>query len=428
MAVLARDPDPGHAPGDEPLPVVGELPEGLHGCLLQAATHPLAAGPGVPHGHAGPHVFHGIRLEGGVARWHRAALPVRRHRPFGPVPALAPTVWAPDAAGGDEPAYITLARPVRTAGSAEWHTVAAYPGLGHAEHLVAGPDGGVLRARPFALDGAPLMHAVALTRRYVVVLDLPVVHHRAAALVGARFPYAWRPGRPARIGLLPRDPGEDAEPRWFPIEPCYVFDVVNAYDDGGTVVLDAVRHARAFDDPDPGAVPPPRVHRWTLDLDTGAVADRAIPQAGRTAVVDERVFGHRHRYLFGLTGGAADVRLCRHDLRTGVTTVRGLGGGPVSRPLFVPDAGRAAEGAGWVVVLTEDPARRRGHLLAFDALDIAGPPRAVVRLPLGLPVTRRAVWLPGHPAPVPGPDRETSADRRPAPRRAPAEGEGPWIR
>jgi carotenoid cleavage dioxygenase len=353
-------------------------------------------------------------------------LPVRRHEPLGPVPALAPAVWPSGAAGPDEPGYATLARPVREAGSAEWHTVASYPGLGYAEHLVAGPDGEVVRAEPFALDGAPLMHAVALTRRYVVVLDLPVVHRPAAALVGARFPYAWRPGRPARIGLLPRRPahGDAAEPRWFPIDPCYVFDVVNAYDEGDSAVLDAVWHARAFDGSGGGALPPPHVRRWTLNLTTGAVTTRAISQAGETAVVDERVGGRRHRYLFGLTGGRTrEAALRRHDLATGATQVRALGAGPVGRPVFAPDPGGAGEGAGWVVLLSEDAAGRCGELTVFDALDFAGPPRAVVRLPFGLPVTRHATWLRHRHAPVPERVRGGAGDGRRPDGPAPAGGE-----
>jgi carotenoid cleavage dioxygenase len=230
-----------------------------------------------------------------------------------------------------------------------------------------------------------------------VVLDLPVVYRHAAALVGARFPYTWQPGRPARIGLLPRRPGpsdDTAGPRWFPIEPCYVFDTVNAYDEDGGVVLDAVWHARAFDDPGRDAARPSHVRRWRLDLDTGEVTTRMIPQAGETAVVDERVGGHRHRYLFGVAGArTCGAELRRHDLATGTTLVRGLGGGPVGRPVFAPDPGRAVEGAGWIVLLAEDAAGRRGDLLVFDALDLAGPPRAVVRLPHGLPVTRHATWL-----------------------------------
>ncbi len=88
------------------------------------------------------------------------------------------------------------------------------------------------------LEGAPLMSAIALTRRYVVMFDLPIAYSRAAALVGARTPYVRRPDRPARIGLLRAGPAP--EPRWLPIEPCRVLHTVNSYDDGDRIVVDAV--------------------------------------------------------------------------------------------------------------------------------------------------------------------------------------------
>lgn len=240
------------------------------------------------------------------------------------------------------------------------------------------------------------MHAVALTRRFVVVFDLPVVFSRAAALVGTRLPYRWRQDRPARIGLLPRD---GSEPRWFPIDPCYVFHSVNAYDDGDRVVVDAVWNASAFTGPS-GA---PQVRRWTLDLATGAVAVRRPAQGPEVAVVDQRVSGRRHRYMFGSNGGRdGGAALSCHDLAAGTVRTGLLGPGwRAGHPVFVPDPRRLGEGTGWIVVVARHVSRGDGELRVLDALDPAGPPHAVVRLPAGLPLGLRVAWLqagqPGEP-------------------------------
>jgi carotenoid cleavage dioxygenase len=378
---------------EDTLPVDGVLPPELSGCFLQSVPHPAACLP--PGGHravAGPHTFAGVQVGDGGARWFRGALRVRPDRPLGPVPAIAPTVWLTGPGGSDGPP-MTMARPVREAGSPLWHTVACHPGLGYAEHLVVDPGGELLRATPFALDGAPLMHAVALTRRFVVVLDLPVCYRDAAALVGARFPYSWRAQRPARIGLIPRW-HDAAEPRWFAIDPCYVFHSANAYDDGDRVVLDATAHPRAFDTA-ADAAGPPCLRRWTLDLRSGAVRMRPLvpARAPEAAIVDERVRGRRHRYLFGVTGGHR-LALTRLDLRTGTLRSHEFEAGLVpGRPVFVPGAGSDAEGAGWLVVAVEDAGSRCGDLMVFDASDLAGPPRATVGLPVGLPAEGRITWL-----------------------------------
>ncbi|MDN3354741.1 carotenoid oxygenase family protein [Actinomadura sp. DC4] len=391
MAVKERGPASArslaHALSEGRLPVDGVLPPELGGCFLQAVPHPAASlPPGGRQAAAGPCTFAGVRVEDGGARWFRGVL---RAETLGPVPAIAPSVWL---AGPGGPA-MTVARPVREAGSPLWHTVACHPGLGYAEHVVVDPGGEILRATPFALDGAPLMHAMALTRRFVVVLDLPVCYDDAAALVGARFPYSWRARRPARIGLLLRR-RRTAEPRWFAVDPCYVFHAANAYDEGDRVVLDATAYTRAFDAHGPAG--PPCLRRWTLDLRSGAVRTRPlvpVPAPGlppEAAIVDDRVYGRRHRYLFGATGAA----LSRLDLRTGTLRSWEFPAGLVpGRPVFVPRADDATEGAGWLVLAVEDPGRHRGDLMVFDALDLAGPPRATVSLPVALPPEGRTTWL-----------------------------------
>ncbi|MBY8853676.1 carotenoid oxygenase family protein, partial [Saccharothrix sp. MB29] len=87
-----------------------------------------------------------------------------------------------------------------------------------------------------------------------------------------------RPVAP-RIGLLPRNAGH-AEPRWFPVAPGFTSQAVNAFEEDGKVVVDAVRHDGAFDG---GPAPRPHLGRWTLDLATGAVAERRLVEAVDTA-------------------------------------------------------------------------------------------------------------------------------------------------
>ncbi|TDD35519.1 hypothetical protein E1287_13655 [Actinomadura sp. KC06] len=383
----------GRSTADEPLPVAGTLPEWLDGAFVQAARHPAASGP-VGRASAGPHAFSGVRVTARGARWLRERLPVRHGAPLGPLPALAPSLWNADLGPPDGPGAASLARPVREGGSDLWHTVAAYPGMGHAEHLIADGDGTVLHAEPFPLGGAPLLHAAAVTRRHLVVLDLPVAYSRAAALVGARSPYVWRPERPARIGLLPRwSPG--AAPRWFRVTSCYVFRAVNAYEDGERVVLDGIRHERAFDAGPAPAAETPRLQRWVLDGATGAVREEVLADGLDDAVVDGRVCGSRHRVVFGsVHAGAGGGAVVRHDLETG--RVRRVPFGPgwtAGQPVFVPGGRDVAEGAGVLLVAARHAGTRRCELRVLDAAAPDEPPPAVVRLPVELPTDRPTAWI-----------------------------------
>src|SRR5262249_43589976 len=279
---------PPAAPRDrDALAVTGGVPAGLDGLFLQvAARSRQAAGPGSAGVAQGPLGSHGIRLGGGRARWHRQGAEQAEQAGQQEAGWRAARVW-PGGRGIDEVGAAAVARPVAAPGIPLWHTVATYPGLGHAEHRWLSPDGEVWHAGPFPGDGAPLLPAVAATRRYVVVFALPVTYRRAAALVGARFPYAWQDGRPARVGLL----GRGAPPRWFPVRPGYVFHAVNAYEDGERVVVDVIRHERAFD-PTACPVPPPTLWRWTLDLDAGTATEQPLSEVPmELPAVDPRVSG-----------------------------------------------------------------------------------------------------------------------------------------
>ncbi|GLW05769.1 dioxygenase [Microtetraspora sp. NBRC 13810] len=489
MAARTRglDPKTAVAPGDPSgegvsLPVEGELPAGLEGCFLQAGPHPAAGGPG-DSVLRGPHVFSGIRFQAGAALLCRDRLPVHRSRPLGPIPALAPTLWhttprrghdgsgfGASRKGDDGPGVVAFARPVREAGSSLWHTVATYPGLGHAEHLIAGADGTVVHADPFPLDGAPLGHAVALTRRYVVIVDSPVVYSRAAALVGVRSPYVLRPDRPARVGLLPRSPTGWTEPSWLAEGLCPGLDVVNAYDDGDEIVLDAVTRPSTDETSSPHDAGRSQLRRWRLDPATGTVRETSqsadmretcraadvceacraadvceacraadvceacraadVCEACRAAgmceacraagmceacraadvvagVVDPRVEGRAHRYVFGVTREGDRAAVVRHDRVTGDAQGSRLEPGwRTGPPVFAPDVrcvpppalaggepGCAEEGAGWILVVAWHAGHARCELRVYDARRLDVGPQAVVRLPAPLPIDRPATWL-----------------------------------
>ncbi|MDH2430885.1 carotenoid oxygenase family protein [Sphaerisporangium sp. TRM90804] len=352
-------------PREEPLPVDGTLPPEIDGVYVRVSPYPGASKR--PDGTAGRHLLWGVRLSGGTARRAAAATD--------PDPV----------AGGSR--HASIAQPVHDAATSEWHTVVTYPGLPWAEHLVAGP-GGIRAARAFPLEGAPLMSAVALTDRYVVVFDLPVTYDRAAAMAGAPVPYRARPGRPARIGLLPRRAAEGAQPRWFAIAACRVPAVVNAYDDGTRVVVDAIR------DPLRARECASRVHRWTIDPAGGTVAERPLTGALTLPSVDPRWAGRGHHLVFGSTPDGHG--LVGHDLSSGATTVRRLGPGrSAGRPVLVP-RGRE-EGDGWMVVLTRDLAGHGSDLLVLDAADLDAPPRAVVHLTADPPEAQHTTWVTPRP-------------------------------
>ena len=85
-----------------------------------------------------------------------------------------------------------------------------------------------------------MVHDFAITDRYVVFMDLPVVFDFEMVPSG-NLPYRWSDEYGARLGIMPRA-GGNADVRWFEIAPCYVFHPLNAFEDGSAVVVDVVRY------------------------------------------------------------------------------------------------------------------------------------------------------------------------------------------
>ena len=80
------------------------------------------------------------------------------------------------------------------------------------------------------------------------------------------FPFRWDDQMTPRIGLLPRSGDLKAVEIGSRLPSCYVFHVMNAYDDGEQVVMDVVRHPKMFASemrgPSEGR---PALVRWRMD-------------------------------------------------------------------------------------------------------------------------------------------------------------------
>src|SRR5262249_30649466 len=95
---------------------------------------------------------------------------------------------------------------------------------------VVDPDGRVTRSDEVDVAGPVMVHDMALTERYAVAFDLPVVFSMEAAMAGRTLPYLWDPGYTPRVGLVPRA-GTSDDTIWVDLdEACFVYHPLNAYD------------------------------------------------------------------------------------------------------------------------------------------------------------------------------------------------------
>lgn len=191
----------------------------------------------------------------------------------------------------------------------------------HVTYHRADADGNLVIDRPVDVPALTMMHDFALTANFVVFLDLPIVFDVDFARNGTGdMPYRWDDGYGARLGVLRRD-DPFGEVRWFGIDPCYVFHVANAHDDGNTIVVQAVRYPELWRD-DAGFDAQAVMWTWTIDMQRGTVSERQHDdRVVEFPRIDDRLATLPARYA--VTVG--DARLIRHDLRTGSTVEHRFG-------------------------------------------------------------------------------------------------------
>jgi carotenoid cleavage dioxygenase len=427
---------------DSDLEVTGAIPSQLDGLLLRNGPNPaLDPNPAEYHWFIGDSMLHGIELRDGKARYRNRFVRTAAYceengekPPPGSVndhmlPTRASTAVAYHAGrimALYEPSLPTEVRAdLSTVGLVDFGGALSTPFTAHPKidpiteemhffgydifgppylrYHVVNPSGTLITTEPITLPGPVMMHDFAITTNHVVFLDLPVIFD--AALLGHQpFPFEWRPSHGARVGLMPRG-GGDADVVWCDIDPCYVYHVLNAYDEPeGSVIIDLVRYPDMFatEKYGPGSTAKAVLERWTVDPKTKRVGQEVLDDVGQEFPrIDERQIGRVHRY-----GYSAEVNVReswaefggvrKHDLVSGGVERHDLGAGRGGgEPVFVPAAPDSGEDEGWLLTVVYDKARDTSDVVIIDASEVSGAAVATVHLRRRVPFGFHGAWIPG---------------------------------
>ena len=271
----------------------------------------------------------------------------------------------------------------------------------------------VAQLQSFTAPYASMVHDFMVTRGHVLFPVTPLTLSVERAMQGKPL-LAWDAARRTHVGVMRRGSAVDTL-RWFDTDACHVFHVMNAWDDGDTIVAYVMQSDTAPGLPDAEGRPgdpdamAARLCRWTFDMagrSNGFQREYLDDLVAEFPRIDERYTGRRNRcgfYACHATPRARDDSqsvlydsLARFDFDTGKRSLYTLPTGDVvSEPVFVPRDEGSAEGDGWLLAVVWREQERRSDLLVLDATDLPAGPVAVARLPHRVPFGFHGTWRPG---------------------------------
>ncbi len=276
---------------------------------------------------------------------------------------------------------------------------------------VVSPNGELIHHAPIDVPGPRLPHDMAFTPRYSILMDLPLFWDPELLRRGAHK-VTFYPEMQSRFAVLPRM-GTNTDVRWFETSACYIYHVVNAWEETNSagadeIVMDACRVVQ----PEPSARRADgelarmkaflrleaQLCRWRFNLATGAASEELLDDA-RTEwpTINRARMGRRTRYAYNSCVPHFEG-IVKYDVERGSSEKYLFGPGRTANECpFAPRLGARDEDDGYVVAFVADANQpERGEVIILDAKNIGGAPIGRVKIPQRVPVGFHTVWIPGE--------------------------------
>ncbi|MEL6371250.1 MAG: carotenoid oxygenase family protein [Pseudomonadota bacterium] len=254
------------------------------------------------------------------------------------------------------------------------------------------------------LPGPRLPHDMGLTENYVVLHDLPVVFTEAG--IRNRMWQIEVADQPTRFGVVPRK-GGDA--KWFEFPTCYIYHVINTWEEGDEVVMAACKMVDNGFPPDPKAFGPyaPMVSvlalraqpfLWRMNMKTGEGREEQIDDAlSEFPVVNTNLTGRKTRYSYHVVMDDHVLQrysgLRKYDLTSGTYEQYDFPDGVYgSEPAFAPRDDASSEDDGYVATFVTDLNAGTSQAVVLDAKNFTNGPVARIDLPQRVPAGFHGTW------------------------------------
>jgi carotenoid cleavage dioxygenase-like enzyme len=234
------------------------------------------------------------------------------------------------------------------------------------------------------------MHSFGLTDRYVILFEQPLVVN-PLKLALSKKPlienYEWKPEQGTRFLVVDREDGSLRAS--VEAEAFFTFHHVNAFEDGGELVVDLV----GYDDPsvidalyldalraEPGTSSPGTLRRYRLPLDGGPAAreDLSPLRMELPRIAYRRCNGRPYRYVWavGESAPATFDSVLKVDVTEGTARTWREDGCFPGEPVFVAAPGAQGEDEGVVLSVVLDTRAGRSFMLVLDAQSLEELARA----------------------------------------------------
>jgi carotenoid cleavage dioxygenase-like enzyme len=203
--------------------------------------------------------------------------------------------------------------------------------------------------------------------------------------------YRWKPELGTKITLIDRRSGEATGP--FETDPFFCFHHANAYEENGSVVVDACTYADAqivedlYLDRLREGKPAARaeLRRFRIEPGSGEVTHEQLAEGLELPRINYGRNSERpYRYVWGVDAKSGWLdRIVKADVEDGSTTEWAEDGCSPGEPVFVAAPDAQAEDEGVLLSVVFDSSSGRSFLLVLDAADLSELARA--QAPHGIP-------------------------------------------
>ncbi len=268
-------------------------------------------------------------------------------------------------------------------------------------YSVVDRSGEAVHTKEITIPKGVMMHDCAITERYTIFPDLPLVFDFESMMSGDGL-VQWDPDNGCRIGIVPRLGGDDSI-RWFDIEESFLFHVANAWEEGDVVVFQACRSDRGGIVTKEGSDVREQLgqlHEWRFNMVTGNVESKALDSGYYCDFprIKDDLVGYRNRYIYAARFRVQDMPVfdgeLKYDNETGKIQVHHFGDDCESgEAVFAPRIGSIQEDDGYVICFVYDASSGSSECHIIDAQNFEAPPVARIKIPQRVPHGFHASWV-----------------------------------